>query len=99
MTTQAPVNGVNAEDQIMTENDDVNTNTTTAAPYGENLSIETATADVQRALDDYPDQYPYDHHFHPAVHQPILAFDPTVVQDDFDPYDIADYVNFDTFDA
>ncbi|ERF75013.1 hypothetical protein EPUS_08058 [Endocarpon pusillum Z07020] len=68
---------------------------TTPAPYAENLSIETATADVQRALEDYPDEYPYAHHFHPEVGVPILAFDPTVIQDDFDPFDLGDYVEFD----
>lgn len=63
--------------------------------FGENLSIETATADLQRALERYPDQYPYAHHFHPAVDTPILAFDPNVVQDRFDPFNLNDYVNFD----
>jgi hypothetical protein len=64
------------------------------ASYAENLSIETATADVQQALEDYPDEYPYNLHFHPAVDRPIVAFDPTVVQDDFDPFDLNDFVNF-----
>jgi Mating-type protein MAT alpha 1 HMG-box len=66
------------------------------AAYAENLSIETATADVQRALEDYPDQYPYNFHFHPAVDQPILAFDPALIQDDFDPFDLRDFINFDS---
>lgn len=65
------------------------------AAYAENLSIETATADVQRALEDYPDKYPYNYHFHPAVDQPILAFDPALIQDNFDPFDLGDFINFD----
>jgi len=32
-------------------------------------------------------------HFHPDVEIPILAFDPTVIQDSFDPFDLADYIN------
>ena len=70
-------------------------NNEASTPYGENLSIKTATADVQRAFEDYPDEYPYNHHFHPAVSQPIVAFNPTVIQDDFDPFNIADYLNLD----
>lgn len=85
----------NQGDQTMTDTADEATNVGTPAPYGENLSIETATADVQRALEDYPDEYPYAHHFHPEVGVPILAFDPNVIQDDFDPFDLGDYVEFD----
>ncbi len=81
-------------DQTMTDSAAGAVDSEALAPYGENLSIETATTDVQRALDDYPDEYPYAHHFHPAVEHPIVAFDPTVIQDDFDPFDIADFVTF-----
>ncbi len=90
------------DDQTMIEttaDDDVTNVGTPPAPaplYGENLSIETATADVQGALEDYADEYPYAHHFHPeVVGVPILAFDPTVIQDDFDPFDLGDYMEFD----
>ena len=33
-------------------------------------------------------------HFHPDI-QPALGFDPATIQDDFDPFDVSDYVNFD----
>lgn len=46
-------------------------------------------------MEQFSDEYPYNHHFHPAVEQPILAFDPNIIQHDFDPFDISDYVNFD----
>lgn len=95
MTAQSEINaGAIDGDQAMTDNNDniVNGEAMTT-PYGENLSIETATADVQKALEDYPDEYPFAHHFHPAVDRPILAFDPTVIQDNFDPYDLNDYIN------
>ena len=96
MSAQTEVNeGANDGDQTMTENTDDATNVGNPAPYAENLSIETATADVQHALEDYPDEYPYAHHFHPATEHPILAFDPTVVQDDFDPFDLGSFINFD----
>lgn len=81
-------------DQTMTDSAAGAVDGAGVAPYGENLSIETATTDVQSALDDYPDEYPYAHHFHPAVEHPIVAFDPTVIQDDFDPFHIADFVAF-----
>lgn len=85
----------NGRDETMTESSDDMDNVGTSSSFGENLSIETATADVQRALEEYPDEYPYAHHFHPAVENPILAFDPTVIQDDFDPFNISDFVNLD----
>lgn len=93
--TEANEDG-NGAQQTMTEATGNTANAdASAAPYAENLSIETATADVQRALEDYPDEYPYNYHFHPAVNQPIVSFDPTIVQDDFDPFNIGDFVNFD----
>jgi hypothetical protein len=84
MTDSNADNGVNGEET-----------SSAATPFSEHLSIETATADVQSALDDYPDTYPFNHHFHPTVDQPILGFDPTVVQDDFDPFDLDDYLHLD----
>ncbi|KAF7502296.1 hypothetical protein GJ744_006151 [Endocarpon pusillum] len=39
--------------------------TTSTPSTSQNLSIETATAEVQRALEAYPDEYPYAHYFHP----------------------------------
>ena len=55
----------------------------------------TVTEDQQRALENFPSQYPFTLHFHPDIEQPALAFDPAMVQDDFDPFDISDFVNFD----
>jgi hypothetical protein len=96
MNAQAEVTeDVNEGDQIMADDADNATDAGATAPYAENLSIETATADVQRALEEYGDEYPYPMHFHPDVEIPILAFDPTMVQDSFDPFDLADYINMD----
>ena len=94
MSAQTEINaGAANGDQAMTDSAEHNFNGEASASYGENTSIETATADLQHALEDYPDEYPYAHHFHPAVERPIVAFDPTVIQDDFDPFDINDYIN------
>lgn len=60
-----------------------------------NPSIGAVIAEQQGALEAYPSQYPYTLHFHPDIQQPALAFDPAVVQDDFDPFDVFDYINFD----
>lgn len=96
MTAQTELKGdTNDGDQNMAESAEDTANVDATASYAENLSIETATADVQRALEEYPDEYPYAYHFHPAVDQPILAFNPTVIQDSFDPFDMADFVDFD----
>jgi hypothetical protein len=57
-------------------------------------SIGTVIAEQQGALEAYPSQYPYTLHFHPGIQQPVLGFNPGMVQDDFDPFDISDYVNF-----
>ena len=57
-------------------------------------SIGTVIAEQQGALEAYPSQYPYTLHFHPDIQQPALGFNPGMVQDDFDPFDISDYVNF-----
>jgi hypothetical protein len=96
MTAQTEVKGdANDGDQTMAESAEDTANVDATASYAENLSIETTTAGVQRALEEYPGEYPYAYHFHPAVDQPILAFDPTVIQDNFDPFDMADFVDFD----
>jgi hypothetical protein len=95
MTVQAEVNGeANDGDQNLTDNADDTNDAGVPTTFAENLSIETATADVQRCLEDYPDEYPYAPHFHPDMANPIIAFDPTVIQDDFDPFDIGNFVNF-----
>ena len=60
-----------------------------------NPSIQAINSDQQRALEAYPSQYPYNLHFHPDIQQPALAFNPAMIQDDFDPFDISDYINFD----
>ena len=59
-----------------------------------NPSIGAVIADQQGALEAFPSQYPFTLHFHPDI-QPALGFHPAMVQDDFDPFDISDYVNFD----
>lgn len=60
-----------------------------------NPSIGTVIAEQQGVLEAYPSQYPYTLHFHPHIQQPALGFNPAMIQDDFDPFDISDYVNFD----
>ena len=67
-------------------------NASTRSDY--NPSIGTVIAEQQGALEAYPSQYPYTLHFHPDIQQPALGFSPGMVQDDFDPFDISDYVNF-----
>jgi hypothetical protein len=95
MTVEAQVKEVKTEDdQTMVESDDETANADASVLYSENLSIETATADVQRALEEYQDEFPYANHFHPATESPILGFDPNLVQDQFDSYDINDFVDF-----
>jgi hypothetical protein len=49
----------------------------------------------QEALEAYPSPYPYTLHFHPDIQQPVLGFNPATIQDDFDPFDLSDCVNFD----
>jgi hypothetical protein len=96
MTAQTEVTATdNNVDHTMTEDPHDAADINAAAPYGENLSIETATDDVQRAFEDYPDEHPFNLHFHPAVEQPIVAFDPSLIQDAFDPFDLADFINSD----
>lgn len=58
-------------------------------------SIQAVTNDQQRALEAYPSRYPYNLHFHPDIQQPALGFNPAMIQDDFDPFNISDYINFD----
>ncbi|KAL2433875.1 hypothetical protein ABEF95_011682 [Exophiala dermatitidis] len=48
------------------------------------LSIEHVTADQQAAFE----RNPLALHFHPGVQPPILGFDPRIIQDDFDPFDL-----------
>ncbi|KAK6371725.1 hypothetical protein LTS17_008548 [Exophiala oligosperma] len=48
------------------------------------LSIATVTADQQAAFENNELAL----HFHPGIQPPILGFDPRIVQDDFDPFDL-----------
>lgn len=48
------------------------------------LTIDAVTADQQAAYD----QLEFGFHFHPDM-QPVLGFDPRIVQDDFDPFDLS----------
>jgi hypothetical protein len=84
---------INKDDQAMTNDAEKATDASATAPFSENLSIEKATADNQRAMSDYRDEYPFNMHFHLDLEIPILAFDPSVVQDSFDPFELTDYVN------
>jgi hypothetical protein len=58
------------------------------------LTIGVVTADQQAAYDRYPEAL----HFHPGISPPILGFDPRVIQDDFDPFDL-DLSHLIDFDA
>ncbi|EXJ82279.1 hypothetical protein A1O3_06092 [Capronia epimyces CBS 606.96] len=48
------------------------------------LSIQHITTDQQAAFDGYALAL----HFHPNIQPPILGFDPRIIQDDFDPFDL-----------
>ncbi|KIW14260.1 hypothetical protein PV08_07042 [Exophiala spinifera] len=48
------------------------------------LTIAAITADQQAAFEDNDLVL----HFQPGIEPPILGFDPRVVQDDFDPFDL-----------
>ncbi|KIV97489.1 hypothetical protein PV10_01239 [Exophiala mesophila] len=47
------------------------------------LTIGAVTADQQAAYD----QLEFGYHFHPDM-EPVLGFDPRIIQDDFDPFDL-----------
>ncbi|KIV83119.1 hypothetical protein PV11_05172 [Exophiala sideris] len=57
------------------------------------LSVASVTAEQQDAFDSNALAL----HFHPDVSPPILGFDPRVIQDDFDPFnlDLSELINFD----
>lgn len=48
------------------------------------LSVAAVTADQQEAFDNHALAL----HFHPDISPPILGFDPRIIQDDFDPFDL-----------
>ncbi|KAL6241329.1 hypothetical protein RBB50_011802 [Rhinocladiella similis] len=48
------------------------------------LTIAAITADQQAAFEDNDLAL----HFHPRIQPPILGFDPRIIQDDFDPFDL-----------
>lgn len=56
------------------------------------LTIDAVTADQQAAYD----QLEIGFHFHPDMPQ-ILAFDPRIIQHEFDPFDLdlSAYIDFD----
>ncbi len=58
------------------------------------LSVAAVTADQQTAFDNI-DTLAL--HFHPAIQPPVLGFDPRVIQDDFDPFDLdfSELINYD----
>ena len=47
------------------------------------LTMEAVTADQQAAYE----RLEFGFHFHPDM-PPVLGFDPRIVQDDFDPFDL-----------
>lgn len=49
-------------------------------------SIDTVTADQQRAYE----RTPFALHFHPEIQPPVLGFDPNMIQDEFDPFTFFD---------
>ncbi|ETN43367.1 uncharacterized protein HMPREF1541_02526 [Cyphellophora europaea CBS 101466] len=49
-------------------------------------SIDTVTADQQRAYE----RTPFALHFHPEIQPPVLGFDPNMIQDEFDPFSFFD---------
>ncbi|KAI1612724.1 mating-type protein MAT alpha 1-domain-containing protein [Exophiala viscosa] len=57
------------------------------------LSVAAVTAEQQDAFESNSLAL----HFHPDVSPPILGFDPRVIQDDFDPFnlDLSELINFD----
>ncbi|EXJ54290.1 hypothetical protein A1O7_09628 [Cladophialophora yegresii CBS 114405] len=58
------------------------------------LTIEAVTTDQQHAFESNAAAL----HFHPNISPPILGFDPRVIQDDFDPFnlDLSPLVAFET---
>jgi hypothetical protein len=58
------------------------------------ITIEAVTADQQQAFARTAAAL----HFHPDISPPILGFDPRVIQDDFDPFnlDLSHLVAFET---
>lgn len=56
------------------------------------LSVADVTAEQQDAFEANTLAL----HFHPDVSPPILGFDPRVIQDDFDPFnlDLTDMIDF-----
>ncbi|KAK5053166.1 hypothetical protein LTR84_002140 [Exophiala bonariae] len=57
------------------------------------LTIDAVTADQQATYE----QLEIGYHFHPRM-APVLGFDPRIVQDDFDPFDLdlSGYIDFDS---
>lgn len=68
-------------------------NTTPSALNSDYLTIEAVTADQQQAYARYDQAV----HFHPNISPPILGFDPRIIQDDFDPFnlDLSSIIDFD----
>lgn len=73
--------------------DDAGTESTSQeGPADQYLTIQAVTDDQQAA---------YEHHalalhFHPTISPPILGFDPRIIQDDFDPFnlDLSAYIDW-----
>ena len=57
-----------------------------------NLSHGTVIADQSQAFDAMS-SFPFDIHFHPSVADPILGYDPQAIQDDFEPFDVSEFLN------
>ncbi|KAK7897056.1 hypothetical protein LTR67_004944 [Exophiala xenobiotica] len=87
-TVDAGVGGLHEEEEPEIELHDAIMNSNTY------LSVAAVTADQQTAFDNI-DTLAL--HFHPGVQPPILGFDPRVIQDDFDPFDLdfSELINYD----
>jgi hypothetical protein len=48
------------------------------------LTMDTVTADQQNAYAQYAPGL----HFHPAISPPVLGFDPSYIQNEFDPFEL-----------
>ena len=58
------------------------------------LSHELVIADQNQALESFG-SLPLDIHFDPSMAYPVLAYDPSLIQSDFDPFDLSEFVDAD----
>ena len=58
------------------------------------LSHAVVLAEQQLAFEGLG-MFPFELHFHPSATESMLAYDPSTIQSDFDPFDITEFVNYD----